>query len=238
MKICVIGNSHIAALKLALRDGAFASAALDVAFWGLPGRGYSEIRYEDGRLCAADRDAVLTISEGRYQTVDPDEFEALVFHGPPINPSRVLSHLRQGRSDIGGYSGAFLRDGLAAFFAGSKIGQIVLKVRNDYRGRVLVSPMAMISRQSRMFENQGVGAWEVAAINEAFAAGLSGFGLEFVPQPPATVVHNCYTDESYCIGSVRLTGELDQKHPADDYWHMNGLYGGAVLAAIGARLGC
>ena len=49
-KICIIGNSHVAALREALKTKAFVDRKMDIVFWGFAGKWFFEIKFENGVL--------------------------------------------------------------------------------------------------------------------------------------------------------------------------------------------
>lgn len=238
MKICIIGNSHLAALKLAIRDGLYQNDGLEIVFWGLHANRYGGIKYENGRLIGPDRDIVLLVSDGKYETVAPDDFDALVFHGPAVNYTLLLQSVRRHSADLRSYSVAFLRDGVAEYLDKRLTCELIRQIRLTYKGRLLVSPLPMISEQSRALNAQGVESAECALLDDILHGYFEQLGAEYIQQPEVTIVHNIYTAKEYCIDSVRLVAELNVKHPEDDCRHMNKLYGREVLRAIAEKLGC
>lgn len=236
MKVCIIGNSHIAALKLALRDGLFADDALEFVFWGVRGKQFLDVRLENGRLVSPDREFVLRVSGGKYETIDPGGFEALVFHGPMLNYTRFLALTHGLRSDPRSFSSAFLSEGIGSQLDRNPACALIGQIRKGYEGRILISPQPLISEQSGFFREGTIGSGERVALDEILQQYFLRLGAEYLPQPERTVVDHKYTAASYSVGSVALLGDLDIVHPSDEHDHMNGLYGAEVLRAIATAL--
>lgn len=236
MKIAIVGNSHLAALKVAVRDGLFAADQLDVTFWGLAGPEFASITYEGGLLKTPYRHFALKVSDGRYDELPVHEFDAIVFHGTPLDPGLYLDSLRNAARDLRCYSIACLRDGLQTHIESDPTWSIVRSLRADYDRRVLMSPIPFKAESSAQFEGRTITADELSLLNSCIGASLCSVGGEYVAQPSDTISDYSYTKPEFCVHSVRLLGGLSIKHPEDDYIHMNGHYGACVLHGIHTQL--
>lgn len=237
VRVCIIGNSHIAALKLAIRHGFFRDDRLDVVFWGVTGttgNGFRSIRYENGRLVTTETAFVRMVSEGKYETINPDDFNALIFHGSTVRYTKLLDSLRRTGGDVRQYSRAFLRDGIAGWLGTSHAATLIHRIRSSYTGRILVSPMPLMSEDSKRFDGRTVEAGELTLLNDILSEFYAAGGAEFLPQPNETIVQNKYTSTDFSIGSVPLGGDV--RHRKAEYYHMNARYGEAVLRKVSERL--
>ena len=237
MKIAVIGNSHLAALKLAVRDNLFSSGTLDVVFWGLPGPEFRSITYNNGRFQTPHKTLPLIISDGRYESLPAYDFDAIVFHGMVLNLSDYLFSLRKSSDGLLCYSSAFLRDGLRACIEQAPSWNLVRSLRADYDRRVLMSCMPLKSEDSGQFQGLSITADDSNLLNSYISAILSDIRVEYVPQPSDTICDHKYTKREFCVHSVRLAAKLSCEHPADDHIHMNKQYGERVLRDIAVKLG-
>lgn len=236
MRVCIIGNSHIAALKLALRDGLFCDATLNFTFWGVLGRFFFDVKFENGRLISPDAEFAKRVSGGIYETIDPNEFDALVFHGPPINQTALLKRLRKRSNCLSDYSAALLRCGIESFLDDRPPIKLIKSVRLSYSGRIIASPQPLLSEESGVFGDCKMSEAERIALEAAIRDYFAGIGTVYAPQPARTISANQYTAAKYSTGSVSLVGDLDVKHPSDENNHMNGSYGAEVLYAVAAIL--
>src|ERR1700693_624705 len=112
MKVCVIGNSHMAALKLAIRQGVYVNSENAFTFWGTPGDSFNEITYANREFSTPHTPVVLEVSDSHYVTLPIDDFDALVFHGNQLHPWVIMQSLRMNSSDLRDYSVQFLSAGL------------------------------------------------------------------------------------------------------------------------------
>jgi hypothetical protein len=235
MRIAVIGNSHIGALKVAIRDGQFKSDKFEITFWGVPGQCFTTVTYEGGHFRTSYRDFALKVSEGRHESLPVHDFDAIVFHGPPLNVERYLSSLRHVSDDLRCYSRACLHEALQRSIEGTRGYDLVRSLRTDYDRRVLMSPMPLISEDSAQFKGRSVRVEELKLLNSCISAILSDVRAEYVAQPSDTVRDYKYTKREFCVNSVGVFYDI-RKHPDDDYFHMNGQYGACVLHEIAAQL--
>jgi hypothetical protein len=235
-RVCIIGNSHIAALKLAIRDGLFRSDGLEVVFWGVTGNGFQDIVFDGGRLVSPDTEFVLRVSDGRYETIDPDAFDAIVIHGPAVRYTRLFESLRHDNTSLVWYSAACLREGVASWIEANHASTLIRAMRGSYKGRIVCSPMPLIAAHSGHFKDQQVEAAELDRLDGVLGDVYRGIGAEYLPQPRETVTENKYTIADYSIGSVRLGGDLKVQHGRTDFQHMNAQYGRLVLEKLAAHL--
>jgi hypothetical protein len=236
MRIAIIGNSHLAALKVAVRDGLFRTGEPEITFWGTGGYGFNTISYEGGQFRTPLRDFVLKVSDGRYESLPAHDFDAIIFHGVLLNVGRYLSSLRKTSEDLRCYSRACLREGLQMCIEDAPTYPLVRSLRTDYDRRVLISPMPLMSEDDILFKERSVRAEEFEVLNSCIAGIFSDIGAEYVAQPSDTVRDYKCTKREFCVNSVGLIGDLSIKHPNTDHLHMNGQYGARVLEEIAARL--
>lgn len=222
MKIACIGNSHLWALKGAIRTGLFKSDELEVTFWGTGGLGFDTISYEGGIFRTPLRDVALKISDGRYESLPAHEFDAIIFHGILPNVERYLSALRKMSDDIRRYSRAYLRDGLQTCIEGERPYPLICSLRADYKRRVLMSAVPLAPEDSAHFKERPMRCDEFKLVNSCISAILSDIRAEYVSQPSDTVSDYRYSKREFL--------------KSDNNIHMNGQYGASVLREIAVQL--
>jgi hypothetical protein len=235
MRLAIVGNSHLAALKVAVREGLFKQADVALTFWGIAGPGFDSITFDNGNFRTPNQDFVLRVSDGRYGALPAHEFDAMVFHGPPLNMTHLLASLRK-IGDLQCYTHDYLRAGLRAYIEETSAWQLVSSLRADYDGPVLLSPMPLPSEDSARVAPRPLRSEELTLLNTCIATMLRDYGIEYIQQPSITVRDYSYTKREFCVNSVRLSDDLAVKHPTDDFVHMNGRYGAHVLRDIVSQL--
>lgn len=209
-KICVIGNSHIGAMRKAVKDGLFTDRKLDLVFWGFPGREYFKIKFENGRFTHPDKQRALAVSDGRYETITPKDFDALVFVGG-MNGSRLYSLASQ--NDIETQIGMLI--------AKNPIVAMMKEAAHDFSGKLLFVPGPLRSELSPN-RPQSISTERIEAVNRAAEKVFAKNGIIFVPQPAQTISVNGGTRREYSL--------------ENNFGHMSSRYGQAVLEAIRERL--
>lgn len=222
MRIAIIGNSHLWALKDAIRTGLFIRNEFEFTFWGTGGLGFDTITYEGGSFRTPLRDVVLKVSNGRYESLPAHEFDAIIFHGIFPNVGHYLSALQKMSDDIRRYSRAYLCDGLRACIEGEKTYPLVHSLRADYERRVLMSAVPLTPTAHS--KERPIRREEFNLVDSCISAILSDMRAEYVAQPSETVLDYRFTKTEFV------------KIPSDDDIHMNRQYGAGVLREIAAQL--
>jgi len=220
MKITFIGNSHLAALKRAVRRGLFSQKRLDINFWALPGEKFHSITISAGLLQTPYKSFVLQASDGLYESLPVREFDAIVFHGVVLNVSDFLLSLRKASGHLRCYSKAFLGDGLQSCIERVPSWSLVRSLRAEFGGRLLMSAIPLTSEDGSKFRGISVTDDEFADLNQHIGAVLGKIGVEYFPQPSDTIRDSKYTKREFCV----------------DYIHMNEQYGSQVLQALDTLL--
>lgn len=236
MRLCIVGNSHLAALKLAIQEGLFDPQNFDITFWGLAGRAFETIRYDAGCFITPHQESVLEVSDGRYDKLPATEFDAVIFYGAALELARVLASLHRAGSGLHSYSDALLREGLERWIGTGPAYALARSLRADYEGRVLMCGLPFRSEESRSLAAVSMSPQDLSRLNALVSDILSANHLEYVAQPLTTVVENKYTKKEYSWKSTRLYKDLSVRHPENDYGHMNEHYGAHVMAEISERL--
>jgi hypothetical protein len=224
VRVAIIGNSHLWALKRAIRLGLFKSDEHEITFWGTGGLGFDTISCEAGIFRTPLRDVVLNVSGGRYESLPAHEFEAIIFHGIFPNVGRYLSGLQKMSDDIRRYSRAYLRDGLQTCIEAEPTYPLVRSLRADYERRVLMSAVPLAPEDSAKSKERSIRGEEFNLVNSCISAILCDMRAEYVAQPSETVCDYRYSKREFL------------KLPDDDDIHMNGEYGASVLREITAQL--
>lgn len=249
MRVCIIGNSHIGVLKKAWLDGLCTqNPGLDLTFFGAQRDLLRTVQADDGRLRSQDKltRRSLAMTTGLK---DPDirvaDFDCVLLHGL-VDPNWVVLHalsLFRHRN----CGGAPVSSGLLSAVAMERYQQSlscymtgVLRGISDVP--IMASPKPYWSREVIDHADQGRPYRGVEALPSrrddiGFYVAYQGAlldaaardSLSLLPQPPETIVDDYFTAPRFCRDSIKLTNDLDEAHPDDDYGHMNVLYGALVL---------
>jgi hypothetical protein len=229
-RICLVGNSHLASLKLAVTQRLYDPSGIDVTFWGAPDGKFKAVTVKDGCLRAPSgkEETFLEVSDGRCAVVDPAKFDAIVLHGLDLHVTEVLQDLiRSSRTTD--MSGQYLVDALTDWLLGRQAFALAkgLAVSGT---PILLSHCPLHDETSGTFDGLDVPSQMLALVFGSLQRAALDHGLSFVAQPAATIRDNKYTDREYSKGSVKLA-RLDEprEHMAREFKHMNPRYGAEVL---------
>jgi hypothetical protein len=253
-RVCIVGDSHIAALKLGLAEMAAAGRA-EVDFFGAPGH--------------AVRAEGLTLAGGVARPTTPHlqhQFELTA--GRPDLPiaaydAFVWVSLGHGLRSLFLFNHTYRR---AGWSGATRFAHLLSEACFDeaVAGLVRAAPAFGLIRQFRavtdrpMFLVPHPLPWEGvrvaglpsywsdlpaigAPLADAFARESGRLADELavalVPPPAQAVVDGFFTRSAFKRGAVRLRGSLNERHEDDEPFHMNAAYGRLVMAELLRRLG-
>lgn len=248
MRICVIGNSHIAALKKAWDSGVQSETpSIELVFFGSHQDSLKSVYLSDGRLSTRDESVrrALAMTTGLQ---DPEltlsSFDCFLLHAL-VNPNWPLPYtLRLDQHAASNGSSPSL--GLVQAVVAEKLHESVLAhmvdtIRSGSDLPIVVSPQPYLSvdvlehpLQGRRYHHMArLDGREGPDFRDEYQSALDGLArkhsLAILPQPTETVSKRYFTAHEFCAGSVRLSKQMDVEHPSDDFAHMNVRYGALVL---------
>lgn len=255
-RICFVGNSHLAAIKLGWDEIASSTPGIEAIFFGAPQPISNTLAYRDGALHIDDGALAKIVNTGPAggASIALDGFDAVVFCGLGIGPLSFIRLYRTYRSD--GQAGAVSPDYVnhilsepvyketcIGLVARTSAARLAMAVRKEMGVPAWVIPAAYPAASILLSVNADtvrdmLNCGDDDAIAGAFEASLQAFaqtGIGAVSQPEETKSAPLFTDERYSSGSVRLVGNVE--HKSLDYVHMNGSFGALVLNSLFARLG-
>ncbi len=231
MKVCVLGNSHAAALR----------------------QGLDEIEDEIGKRCevtffASRREGLRSLTRAGDQLVSTDsrvsrDLERTSRGLNAIVPNAYdlfLIHALEFRYDYailqsGAYSQGFVAAWMWQSWMDSTAFHVLRELRALTRGQIVLSPQPYASAADLRVRG-AVARFSGCppGIGEIFSRCPNGEAIgqvRVLSQPKETIVSRVLTKPEYSRGSLRLdVGDRasGEAHPDNDYRHMNGKYGGAV----------
>lgn len=246
-EVLVIGNSHVAALKLGWELIDPTPTGISVRFFGAPGQGFSQLRIRDGSRFGAFKgpatpadlaDQLRRINGDDH--VDLESFDDILIVGGAFRPNAVLSVLRDYDVDDAFEAGNSRRLSAAAFRATiddiATTGAPWAFWSKLSRPRVTVLPKPRPSEAIRTGDDAPQDDETLAFLSrttasvsvpldwhdDACAAVSERRGLRFLRQPRTTIAESGLTLTCFSRGSLRLNGA---EHPGGDTRHMNPDYG-------------
>lgn len=245
-RLVVVGNSHLAALKLAWDAVPAAARPFPARFFGARRHGLDELAVDGGTLVPASdhvREQLRFTSGGDDVIAVAGRDVAVVGHAVSVVP--LLRLLEGHRLPGAGAAGAapvsrgFLAEAAVDVLTNAPGLALFGKLRAAGARAILVVPEPLPAETIR--EHAPYAAWwppaaQLAALHAAYRAALDGLaarhGVTILDQPAETIVPPAYTAAAFTRGSRRLTPGFAEPHAPSEPFHMNEAYGAAVLAVL------
>lgn len=241
IRVCVIGDSHLAALKLgwdAIRDD---FPDVELYFFGAPADHMENLVVAEAHLSAGSDmlRKFLVKTSGGFATVD-NAYSTYLICGLRFGIAKIQrlcteyraeGHIRDDRAPISDPCffkcvAAGLRDTFAV--------RTFLKLRKITDAPVTIMHMPMPSDQDTDSALARVSASaDGVLIRQSFLAASQQLarelGFTLAVQPQNTLSGPLRTKAIYSLGSMKLVRGLTEPHQPEDYGHMNGEFGSLVL---------
>lgn len=257
-RLCVIGNSHVAAFKLGwdqLADqGDPLAAAMTLTFFGAPRDGLKNMAAQDGRLVPtidSVREHFVRMSNG-HPDIDPTAYDGILLVGLGASMKRTLRLYRTHRW-FGVQTGegrvitsrAFAQAFLAEGYAGTRLAQVARMLAGLTDKPVFATPEPYWSAlMPDHVGRKGDFGWAKAAasgdgdkIAQMFAASVTeaiGRHATMIWQPAATIEDGIVTRTIYNKGASKfISGDGEESDAA----HMNADYGATWWTEAAAVFG-
>ena len=259
MRLCFLGNSHIACVRQAYSDDASRWSWLDATFVGAHKGLLLETAERDRRLVPTSpeaRDAFESL--GGLSTIDLDAYDAFVITGCLISFAPI-AQIHKGARWLGlpslEASDDFVSEKPVLMSEGA-VERIAVDLLFKRLGCRLVRHLSamtdrpiLLTSQPRISAVISQGQWpatythksilrkgDTAPMSDLFdraaAEAVAGSGGVFLPQPIQTRDKDILTKRSFMDGAIRLTSKGRVPQPQQDYAHANLQYGAAVLDQI------
>jgi len=230
MRICVLGNSHIATLKQAwdIRP----HKAHSLTFFGAVRDTLLGLRVRKG-LLIPDNDALadsLAFTSGGLRRIDPAQYDAFLVFGLCRKVHRQVENFAPGLSS------AVLEQTLGDYWQARNLYRMAKRLARISKKPVYLGHSPLEIRSPEMAVDQGDYPAFISASNRLVFAPVNA---ELLPQPPATVLGGLATPARFGIGSTRLADgrpRPNAQHPEGERCHMNADFGALWLGAFFDRL--
>jgi hypothetical protein len=242
-RICAIGNSHLAALKLGWDSIAHEFNGVKLIFVGAGGDLVGDLKVEDGCLVpstASLRQFMEDLSGG-LSKIDPGSFDGFLVCGLEFSVLKVMyvadkfraeAHAKDERHPV---SDECFYLASVGCLRTSLMVQTLTKLRRITEKPIAVLPAPMCSDEDqRPIWQRAEANGDDAKLAEIFASAAQHLATELnfrlFPQPSHTLASSLRTKRIYRQGSIRLSRGSNKIESAQgDYRHMNGEYGAAAL---------
>lgn len=242
-RICFIGNSHLAAIRLGFQEERFSGYRSDVSMFGSYRKTLFTLRNRDGRIVSDDAAVRESLQfTGGAEYIDPSAYDmfCIVACGTNVQPATtVIEKYTSFAFDLPGrqlVSQQLLDKMLVELYRQSLAEHVIAVIRAASQKPIyliadpLWAPWALDAPRGKLLGEiikAGLARPFVDWTHRALAAAFKDTAT-IVVQPPETVQDDIFTIAGYSKGSVRLRKEIVE-HEDDDYQHMNAEFGALML---------
>ncbi|MCX7299850.1 MAG: hypothetical protein NTX73_05625 [Rhodobacterales bacterium] len=259
LRLCIFGNSHIAAMREAWRTNPGRWPDIEARFVGAHGDLLLQTEIRDGHLypmTTESRDALKRLNG--IESVDLASSDALVIAGCQVALNHAVQ-LKRSMRWIGLPTLARtpeLAMMMPALVSYSAARASLCAILSDLLGPTLArhfragtgKPCWIVSQPRYSVAvtqtkkphlkpyvaavRSGDGASLSSLFHDAADLAARAAGATFIPQHPGTIRRDMLTATQYMRGAMRLSAREDLPQPPDDISHANALYGALVIEQI------
>lgn len=250
-RVLLIGNSHVAAPRMALRDQPERWPGFNPEVIGMPGGMLGEMELRGTELVSDDpkirKAAVFYNGEPRFSLKDYDVFVILggasfTKLGLLVETHRSLDFPSVQRGDpctlvSSSFVDAMMRNRLETSF-GVRLLDMITSISN---APILYSDVVLTSVEAREVAPDQYPSVALAARGDGAALYRRYLNIltkmidgraQHLPQPADTIVDDVFTGAHWMRGSVRLNPHRDIPHDETDFGHANQDYGARQVDMI------
>ncbi|KPA21855.1 hypothetical protein shim_17400 [Shimia sp. SK013] len=241
-KICVMGNSHVAALKSGWEDGDVAGKGFVPTFFGALSDGMATLDVVDGEVIPRDTKAADFFCKisGENTGVKPEIYDAFLLAGMGMFPTPVFNNYRAFSTPSTHHdaphfvSDAVIADTLWEGIDGSMMMHCARTVRRVTDKPIFLAWQAFCSESLFDIEWRATQMQPildnsdqpfVRLMMDTVEARLKEEGFEVLNQPDETLRDGVMTKAEFSRGSVLFRADNPKAHRENDVFHMNGIYG-------------
>lgn len=223
-RLCVLGNSHVAALKHGWARLQPGHPDLTLDFFAAPRDRMSGLHLRGGSLVPAEESLAkdLAYTSGGMSEVDIDRYDGFLVYALGFRLPMLARQL----------SRAVVIDVCGDRFDGSLCGRVASLIRQRSGRPVYVGCIPL--RGEPQDAKAVAASITPSRAAECVAEALEARTLHFLQQPDASIGPAWNTLAEYSKGAMALMA--DRPHADGDTLHMNGLYGEKVLQSLLAKL--
>lgn len=253
-EICLIGNSHVAALKLGL-DHRLAEESIHhcrFSIFGSRAQKLQRARVRDGRVMPHPRQPEKTFDHqsGPHEYLDLDAFDEIYMtvgtrpdQFPHFNPWFILNYAGEMDQNLRLISQETISAIVDHTLNGQWFSRLVRQILNQSQRPILYflgcpfwstkDPRCQNLLEQLKHKDSTHLLHTLSRLQGEIAKVIQSRETERfrLPLPPKHLLDPTQTAtlHRYCVDSVALSSDFDTKHKAQDYRHMNAEYGRAMI---------
>lgn len=242
--LCFIGNSHLAAIKLAWDDVGHRYPELEVDFFGSRRDKLASAQLNGALIepCDVTVKKTFLLTAG-VPAIDTRKYDGFFIFSAGFSFTWLAQLYRQyriprfnARSSYLISESCFERAGRSLLEAtpAMHLVRLIHSVRDDAPIVISAEPLPAPPSKERAAHplQEGHDEASVYEIFQRICAGMETPWLSIKTQSDSTRFDTIFTKAEYSQGSVRLSPGLNVEHSSDDRRHMNRIYGAEVISNL------
>lgn len=233
MKVCVIGDSHVGAIKLAY-DALGPAPPHELTFFAALAEGIDRLELADGKLVPPANiphvAEAMRMTSGGLSTINPKVYDLFLLIGMVGSIEQMVWTIARPLSE------AVRACAVTDFWHASRLPPLLGTLRQITQKPVTVGFTPLLARA----QTNDLGPERYARfLEQSNALFFSGFNVRAIGQPPQTIVNGHATKIEYSRMSERLLKDKEGRavrHPEGETSHMNKDYGALWLAQFFAEI--
>lgn len=228
-RLCVIGNSHVSALKLAWNKLGAEYPDIEITFFASPGKSVRRVKAVGTRIVPTSKETrnSFGLTSGGQNTINIKRYDAFLCYGTlPWRPIVATP-----------YSRAFSFEAVKGVIQRSMLSRHLNMLHGRTQKAVFASAAPL---PSPLYRESGELLLPADEFRETIHEYISvEYGAKLIWQPEETVVEGGFaSQERFSTGSQQLgkAGSQNKAHSERDIVHMNQAYGELWLKAFLPRL--
>lgn len=223
MKLCVLGNSHVAALKLGWDKIRESYPQVSIRFFAAPGSRLQHLNVDGSRLIPANKmlREILSVTSDGEPMIETSDYDAFLGYGLSFDVGPIDQHLSEAVFDT------YCRERATR----NNNFRLARKLMSMTKQQIFMGHIPLQADNGPIWPSPYV---SYEKLFQRISAVLSESNITLLSQPEKTITSSIRTKNEYTKGSVRLKvsqGSFSAaEHADDDVRHMNGLFGAIYLA--------
>jgi len=224
LKLCIIGNSHIASLKQGWEKIQSDHPDINIRFFGSPGSSINRLKTNKSSLISTDNDLLqnLRLTSGGLSEIDTDSYDAFVSYGLSFEIDPLDVRLSSALVD------AFCQQQAREH----PNYRLIKKIQSISNKPIFIGHAPLLADIGPIAPSPHIPYRKLFSKISDYLAMES---IKMLRQPDSTIIHEIRTIAHFTVGSTRLLhgpGSTTAMHHDDnDVKHMNGEFGAVYLDA-------
>ncbi|WP_424942406.1 hypothetical protein [Aliiroseovarius crassostreae] len=242
IRVCLIGDSHLAAFKKAVDEGYDAGPDVKISFYGASGPEFRKIGYGGG-VIRPDRKLAesggLIATDGKDE-ITAEDYDAVLFTGARLRSVTYFEAMLPGVLDPTRFVSSALRDVMTERFVTScRAARMAMMLRRRGTPVVGFTPASFLNagvdRSYRMVDNdlmRQATAETRAEIWAGLRRRLDAAGIGLFEQPEETVTEGGFSHPDYVVEGAADDADFSHKNPAYARLILDAFFGSDAFAAL------